>query len=66
MKELSKELQQEFLGVKGFSDRNLWNMRNFYVFYKNNEKLQPIVAEISWTKNLVIMEKCKDDLEKEF
>lgn len=31
-----------------------------------NEKLQPLVAEIGWTHNLVIMEKCKDDLDREF
>jgi len=24
------------------------------------------VREISWTKNIIIMEKCKDDLEREF
>lgn len=29
-------------------------MRNFYVPYQADEKLQPMVAEISWTKNLVI------------
>ena len=52
--------------MKGFSSRNLWNMRNFYVTYQADEKLQPMVAEISWTKNLVIMEKCKEDLEREF
>ena len=29
-------------------------------------KLQPLVREISWSKNLVIMARCKDDLEREF
>jgi predicted nuclease of restriction endonuclease-like (RecB) superfamily len=41
-------------------------MRNFYQTYSQNEKLQPLVAEIGWTHNLVILEKCKDDLEREF
>ena len=63
---LASELKKEFPDVKGFSSRNLWNMRNFYVTYQGDEKLQPMVAEISWTKNLVIMEKCKVDLEREF
>lgn len=63
---LADELKKEFPDVKGFSSRNLWNMRNFYVTYQGDEKLQPMVAEISWTKNLVIMEKCKEDLEREF
>jgi predicted nuclease of restriction endonuclease-like (RecB) superfamily len=63
---LAKDLQKEFPGIKGFSERNLWNMRIFYLTYKDSKKLQPLVAEISWTKNIVIMEKCKDDLEREF
>ncbi|MCL1996278.1 MAG: PDDEXK nuclease domain-containing protein [Defluviitaleaceae bacterium] len=63
---LAKELQLEFPGVKGFSAANLWRMRNFYLNYHENEKLVPLVREISWTKNLVIMERCKDDLEREF
>ncbi len=63
---LAKDLQKEFPGIMGFSSRNLWNMRNFYLTIKDNEKLQPLVAEVSWVKNLIIMEKCKDALEKEF
>lgn len=34
------------LDIKGFSPRNLWNMRKLYVTYQNSEKLQPLVAEI--------------------
>ena len=26
---LAKDLQKEFPGIKGFSSRNIWNMRNF-------------------------------------
>ena len=63
---LSIDLQAEFLGISGFSARNIWNMRSFYLTYSQNEKLQPMVAEIGWTHNLVIMEKCKNDLEREF
>lgn len=32
--------------IRGFSARNIWNMKNFYEFYSLNEKLQPLVAEI--------------------
>ena len=63
---LAKELQLEFPGVKGFSAGNLWRMRNFYLNYHEHEKLAPLVREISWTKNIIIMERCKDDLEREF
>lgn len=63
---LAQALKKEFPDARGFSERNLWNMRNFYVTYRTDAKLQPLAAEISWTKNLVIMEKCKEDLEREF
>jgi predicted nuclease of restriction endonuclease-like (RecB) superfamily len=63
---LANDLQKEFVGVKGFSVQNLWYMRQFYMEYKDNEKLQPMVGEISWTKHITIMSKCKDDLKREF
>ena len=66
VKSLSDELRAEFVGMKGFSVQNLWNMRQFYLEYKDNLKLQPLVGEISWTKNVVIFQKDKDKLEGEF
>ena len=63
---LANDLQAEFPGIGGFSARNVWRMRNFYLAYHGNEKLTPLVAEIGWSHNLIIMEKCKDDLEREF
>ncbi len=66
VKNLSDELQKEFVGMKGFSERNLWNMRTFYIEYKDNTKLQALTAQIGWTHNVVIFQKCKDNLEREF
>lgn len=63
---LAEELQKEFPGVKGFSVQNLWYMRQFYSEYQGKEKLQPLVGEISWSKHIVIIGKCKDDQEREF
>jgi predicted nuclease of restriction endonuclease-like (RecB) superfamily len=63
---LADDLQKEFPGIQGFSARNIWYMRDFYITYFENKKLQPLVAEISWTKHLIIMAQCKDDLEREF
>ena len=63
---LSRELQSEFPGAIGFSERNLWLMTQFYAEYQAFENLQPLVAEISWAKHIVIMSKCKDSLEREF
>ena len=87
---LAKELQKEFPGVQGFSARNLWLMRSFYIEYSQNSNLQlvgaeiqntilhplgaeiqriqlpALLAEIGWKKNVIIMEKCKDPLQREF
>ncbi|MFA6408641.1 MAG: PDDEXK nuclease domain-containing protein [Gammaproteobacteria bacterium] len=63
---LSQDLQKELVGVKGFSARNLWYMRNFFTLYSKNTKLQPMVAEIGWSHNVIILTRCKDNLEREF
>lgn len=63
---LAQDLQQEFPGVKGFSVQNLWYMRQFYLEYHGSAKLQPLVGEIAWSNNLIIMSRCKDPMEREF
>jgi len=63
---LARDLQKDFPGVQGFSSSNLWRMKVFYQIYSQNKKLAPMVREISWTHNVVILERCKDDLEREF
>lgn len=52
---LSMDLRREFPDIKGFSARNLWNMRSFYDSYKDQPILQQLVAEIPWGHNLVLM-----------
>ncbi len=66
VEKLAVDLQAEFPGIKGFSARNIWRMREFYLVYFENEKLPPLVAEIGWTHNYLILERVKDDLQREF
>jgi predicted nuclease of restriction endonuclease-like (RecB) superfamily len=63
---LAKDLRTEFPGVGGFSAANLWRIKQFYETYAHDEKLAPLVREISWTKNLIILERCKESAEREF
>lgn len=63
---LAHDLQREFPGIAGFSASNLWRMRVFHGEYAGVEKLAPLVREIGWSHNLIIMEKCKDPQEREF
>ncbi|MCU7617532.1 PDDEXK nuclease domain-containing protein [Chryseobacterium sp. PBS4-4] len=63
---LSKELQTEFPGVGGFSTTNLWLMMQFYSEYQSDVNLQPLVGEISWSKHIIILGRCKNPREREF
>lgn len=64
--QLAADLQADFPGISGFSSFNLWRMRKFYEYYAKNQKLAQLVQEIGWGHNIMIMEKCKDNLEREF
>lgn len=63
---LARDLQSEFPGRNGFSAQNLWLMRQLYIEYRDKANLQSLIGEISWSKNLLVMARCKDDLEREF
>jgi predicted nuclease of restriction endonuclease-like (RecB) superfamily len=63
---LATDLQAEFPGVGGFSASNLWRMKGFYEAYASSEKLAPLVREIAWSHNLIILERCGDPLGREF
>jgi len=41
-------------------------MREFCLTYRDLPKVQPLVAEIGWSHNLTILQRCKDPLEREF
>lgn len=64
--QLSNDQRVEFPGIAGFSRRNVFYMREFYLLYRDDERVQPLVAQIGWTHNLVIIQRCKDPLEREF
>jgi predicted nuclease of restriction endonuclease-like (RecB) superfamily len=64
--ELAKYIQQSEPEIKGFSDKNIWRMKQFYETYKDFPKLVPVVREISWTHNMLIFSRCKTIEEKEF
>ena len=62
---LALELQKEFVGTQGFSARNLWRMRTLYEqYFASALILPPLVAEIPWTHNILILEKCKNEHER--
>jgi predicted nuclease of restriction endonuclease-like (RecB) superfamily len=63
---LSRDIKVEFPNVKGFSARNLWEMRFFYESYQGDTILQQLVAELPWGHNLVILHAAKDPEERKW
>jgi len=66
VEQLSTDLRAAFPGVGGFSAQNLWYMRQFFQKYSTAPKLQPLVGEIGWAHNLLILSRCKEAQEREF
>ena len=63
--EVSEYIQRRNPGISGFSPQNLRRMRLFYETYKDDAICSPLVNELSWTINVMIMS-CKTCAEREF
>lgn len=55
VKELATFLKEKDPTSKGFGDKNLWLMKQFFETYKEDEKLYTLCREISWSNNRRIM-----------
>ncbi|TSA38420.1 MAG: DUF1016 domain-containing protein [Porphyromonadaceae bacterium] len=66
VRNISNDLQDEFPGKSGFSARNIWLMVRLYTEYKDDIKVQPLVAQIGWAHNLIIFSKCQSTDERSF
>lgn len=66
VKELSNYILENEPDSKGFSAQNIWRMKQFYEMYYLNEILSPLVREISWSHNLLIMSKTTSYEERAF
>ena len=62
--ELAIELKITFPNIKGFSVRNLKNMKKYYTECTKNEKVQMSSAQIPWSHNMLILDKIKDDVKR--
>src|SRR3990167_8404603 len=57
---LSIDLADSFSNAKGYSERNLRSMRQFYCEYQEHSDLFEIARDVRWRTNLLIMNKVKD------
>ena len=63
--QLADFIKQSDPGIKGFSSRNIWRMKQFYEVYQDNEKLSTLWSQLSWSHNRAIMT-LKSEEEREF
>jgi predicted nuclease of restriction endonuclease-like (RecB) superfamily len=52
---LAKHLAITQPNLKGFTRSNLFRMRQFYETYQNDQIVAPLVRQLSWTHNLIIL-----------
>ncbi len=64
--ELASYIAQTDPSIKGFSDKNLWRMKQFYETYQGDEKLAALARELPWTHNVTIVSRCKNAKERHF
>jgi predicted nuclease of restriction endonuclease-like (RecB) superfamily len=53
-------------GLRGFTSRNLFRMRQFYEAYRGDEIVSALLTQIPWTQNLIILSQSKRAEEREF
>src|SRR5207245_2043754 len=64
--ELARYIAQRHPGLSGFTRANLFRMRQFYDTYRLDEKVAPLVRQLPWSHNLLILSRCKRAEEREF
>ncbi|HAT8643630.1 PDDEXK nuclease domain-containing protein [Legionella pneumophila] len=53
---LARDLRHSFPNTEGFSQRNLYNMRQFAIHYPKFEFLQALPAQLTWTHHVVLIQ----------
>ena len=66
VEKLSQDLRMKYPDMSGFSVQNLWYMKKFYSTYCDIPILQTLSGELSWSNNVLVLNKTKTIEEKEF
>ncbi|MDO9041009.1 MAG: PDDEXK nuclease domain-containing protein [Desulfocapsaceae bacterium] len=64
--QLAEHLAQTQPGLRGFTRPNLFRMRQFYETYRGDTIISPLVRQLPWTHNLIILNQSKRPEEREF
>ncbi|KPX45759.1 Uncharacterized protein ALO68_00394 [Pseudomonas syringae pv. helianthi] len=64
--QLAEHLATTQPGLRGFTRRNLFRMRQFFEVYRNDEKVSAVLTQLPWTHHLIIFSQSKRPEEREF
>ena len=59
VQKLADFFSENYPELKGFNRRGLYRMKQFYELYQGEEKVSPLVTQLSWSNHLKIMSACK-------
>lgn len=66
VEQLAQHLASTQPGLKGFTRRNLFRMRQFYEAYPEPQLVTALLTQLPWTHNLIILSRSKRPEEREF
>jgi len=66
VQQLADYIARQHPDLKGFNRPNLFRMRQLYEVYRNDEKVSPLVRQLPWTHNMMILSRSKRPEEREF
>lgn len=64
--ELAAAIAHQYPGLRGYTRRNLFRMRQFYETYRGNEIVSPVVTQLPWTHHLIILNQAQPRETREF
>jgi predicted nuclease of restriction endonuclease-like (RecB) superfamily len=63
---LAAAITRQYPGMRGYTRRNLFRMRQFYEAYRAQKKVSPLVTQLPWTHHLIILGQAKHVEERTF
>lgn len=66
VRKLADFMKKEYQTMKGFNRAGIYRMKQFYETYKDNEIVAPLVRQLNWTNNTMILGATNSMEEKEF
>lgn len=64
--ELATVIAQRYPGLRGYTRRNLFRMRQLFEAYRRQKKVSPLVSQLPWTHHLIILSQTTHAAEREY